>query len=473
MFSTVSFCVEDNNYESNVILTYALFIIGVRSKPVEVSTLAASENGIYYGNTKPKDFNGIYISKKSAEIDEVRNLINTSTTPSNHIEFDIIDLLNNLLSDKINTEDPSATYDYLDRQEFESTFQAKNKLADKPIVNFLIKHLKKCLDNTFDLNKMPLWPQDKKCSIILSHDVDEPIKHAPLFNYRLFPKSIKEIPRHYYHLLRLIVKYTLDKNINDFWLFDEIINLEKSYGFKSSFYFAVVNNRDEYAHEFDVDYKIHDKAFKPVFEKIKKSGFEIGLHASFNAHLDDSRFQTEKNTLEKASGVKPIGLRHHYWNLGKDYRKTLEAHNNAGFLYDTSIGFNFDIGYRNNSALPYPLIYSADKKTLNMIQIPPFCMDGNIFYKNLDVESGFKDIMKAISTIKNCEGVGAIDWHVRTAIPKNKAFNNWGKLYIKILEELSKDNEIWVTSGEEIYSWMKSRKEQLDHSENKYFDWLN
>ncbi len=469
MVNSINYIIENDRFESHVVLNYILYIIGFKGIELKNTKSNLSKSLLYYGKKKPDLFNGIYI--KLNENSDV-NILDTDILKNNskNINVDIISIIEKLITDDVNLHLDNDSYDIFDRLRFNSSYQYKNGMGDKPMVNILINFLKKKIETIYGIKGIPLWPNNKKAVIILSHDVDVPIKHSELFNYKLFPKSINIFLRHYYHFFRLLKKYMLDKNKNDFWLFDEIINLEKSFGFKSTFFFAVVNNK--IGHELDVDYNINNKKFLKVFEMIKNNGFEIGLHASFNAYKNKESFINEKLSLEHLSQTKIEGLRHHYWHLGKDYTNTINYQNNAGFIYDSSIAFNDNIGFRNNIAFPYPIIYKPERKVLNIIEIPTFCMDGNLFYENKSYETRKKEINNAISVIKEQEGIGAIDWHVRTSYPKNKEHILWGEFYVMILKTLSKDNEIYVTNFKEITKWLKNRKTMLQLSDNKYLSWL-
>ncbi len=462
MQNKVTVVFERENFNKKVILNYALFIIGVKSEIVNDISEDGLENVmLYYGESRPANYKGIFIQKGTIATEDFNRVVYHSAPASKNIEIDILQLLEILINDTVNDQSVSNAFDDLDRLTYESSFQFKNKFAELPLVNIIISFLEKQIDAFYPLTKIPLWPDNKKCTIVLSHDVDEPVKHASFFNHKLFPERPAQTVKHYYHLFRLAVTFLVDKNKDDYWLFNEIVDFEKSLGFKSTFFFAVVDKWQAYAHSNDVNYKISNKRFLDAFKKIMDNGFEIGLHASFNAYMKAERFIEEKQTLEKIAQTNVLGLRHHYWHMAKKYRDTLVMHDNAGFQYDCSVAFNFNIGFRNNSALPYPLLHPQEEKCLNMIEIPTFCMDGHIFYKHDNVEKGFKEIAEAIANIKKYNGIGGMDWHVRTSFPKNKKYKNWGELYVKTLNHLASDKEIWVTSYKEVMEWLDKRKKEL------------
>ena len=88
-------------------------------------------------------------------------------------------------------------------------------------------------------------------------------------------------------------------------------------------------------------------------------------------------------------------------------------------------------------------------------------MDSCLFHNRESVDEAFKNLKKYLKIIKSYQGIGVVDWHVRTSYPKNRAYRTWGQTYLKMLEYLAGDREIWVTSLENIYDWVKSREEKL------------
>jgi len=467
MSNKINFSVQNNDYASIFIFNYIFFIIGVKSEFIEYSDTNYSDINIIYGRKKPNNFNGIFILEKETERFDINVIKKAATNFSKEINIDIIKLIDNFLCDTVNNNKSNNDFDSHDRLKFESSFQYINNLSKQPLVNIIIGLFEKIIEEFFKIDRLPLWPNQKKCVIILSHDVDAPIKYAHLFNYKLYPNISGSFIKHYYHFLKISKDYILDKNKCNYWLFDEIIKCEKSFGFKSTFFFSVINNKDKGANFVDVDYRVTKERFRNLFCKINKENFEIGLHASYNAYQQEENFIKEKSILENNCDSEVIGLRHHYWHLGKDYRRTLKYHNNAGFQYDSSIAFNDHLGFRNNIAFPYPIYYKEENIFLKLIEIPTFCMDGHIFYNNISKEKGFHEIISMIQSIKNNQGIGAFDWHVRTSYPGNKEYKDQGELYLEILKWLSNDNEIWVTNYLDVINWLKTRKERLQIS-NKF-----
>jgi hypothetical protein len=162
--------------------------------------------------------------------------------------------------------------------------------------------------------------------------------------------------------------------------------------------------------------------------------------------------------LQERAGVDAVGVRHHYWHLGPQPDRTLRLHELAGFAYDASIAFDDHLGFRRNVALPYRPWSEDTGQAIGTLQIPTFCMDGNLFYqRDRTVHSAVEEIARTVATIKQLGGLGAIDWHVRMAYPGNREYANWGRAYQAIIQALAADPELWVTNLGEIANWVTQR----------------
>jgi hypothetical protein len=337
-----------------------------------------------------------------------------------------------------------------------------NHVASIPLVNLYVIFLRENLRRVIGESGLPLWPNGKRCAIALSHDVDAPVKY-PLFQNFRFPRNPRSLfdKRFLLGVVRDLRGYCHDDNPDDYWLFEQIVEEESRYGFKSTFFFASESVLDQIGTPEDVSYDISRPRFRDLFDQLEAADFEIGLHASYAASEDVSHFVRQKRKLERQCKSKVTGLRHHYWHLGGDLNRCLRMHEDAGFSYDSSISFNSEIGFRRNVALPF-FPYDGDTNSpTKCLELPPFCMDGALFYNSHGVGEAVEKLMSQVKILGKCEGFGAIDWHARTSFPGNREYRDWGETYIRVLRALSKDEGIWVAPMRDICSWMNQRRNTL------------
>jgi peptidoglycan/xylan/chitin deacetylase (PgdA/CDA1 family) len=429
---------------------YIFSILGVKTLEV---TEEYTKFDIFYGsiinneavlniqqNSKDLTWKGLIESERGMDL----NL--------NQIQFDIIHAISSFISDKVNYNLPIKAFDSAERLILRESFQFKEQIHEFPIVNKYILFIKDVLKNKFpSLVFNPFLENNKKYAIGLSHDVDFPDKYAPRYSPFLSPgSSIGKHLKMYQKKITATLNRLRDPFPDNHWLFEKIMDSEEKHGFKSTFFFASISKFDSYGTKEDVNYNLKNYRFRNVIEKIKERGFEVGLHASYNAYKALERFQLEKKRIEDVSNDEVVGLRHHGWHLSKNIEQTFEFHEKAGFNYDSSLSFNESLGFRYNIAFPFYPWKLSENRPLQVMQLPVFCMDGNLFNQKIETSQAIAQIIKYIDTIKRYEGIGIIDWHVRTSYPTNNNFTEWGKAYQAILEYIAKDQEAWVTNLKDI-----------------------
>lgn len=111
----------------------------------------------------------------------------------------------------------------------------------------------------------------KTCAIELPHDVDKPEK-CPILKMLLFINS-KTITWNIHNNLAKIREkedFIIDKDRNNYWLFNYIMQAENRYSLKSAFFFASMNLYGEYGSPYDVTYNIQNRKFSSIFDEILK-----------------------------------------------------------------------------------------------------------------------------------------------------------------------------------------------------------
>ncbi|MCG8607993.1 hypothetical protein MJD09_23780 [bacterium] len=454
----VRYQIENPSPKAHYVFQFLFDTLGLLGECVEDNSSHKAD--LYYGNESRPDFKVVMKQNNSDLI--WSDLVHGKVSPRDFpqvVPFDLIHAIGAFLTDRVNKEVPPIGYDIHDRLKFDYSFQTKNKIAGLPLVNLYVLFLKSLFQQNLHLECAPLWPQGKQCAIGLSHDVDIPDKYCMLRapwrskNLSLKADCLNNLKRFKDSVLR-----AFDRDPEDFWLFEEIMKVEEQFSFKSTFFFASGNQFSNWGSINDVCYDIDSPKFKKVFQNISERGFEIGLHASYNAYLDGDRFAYEKKRLQQQSETEVKGLRHHFWHTGKRTENTLSSHGRAGFEYDSSIAFNDSIGFRRNVALPYYPWSEKQQRSLDTLQLPVFCMDGNLFYQPVSVDEAVRTITEYVATIRRLEGVGVIDWHVRTSYPGNKEYAHWGEAYLAVLNYLSNQSDVWVTNLADLERWWRKRK---------------
>jgi len=279
------------------------------------------------------------------------------------------------------------------------------------------------------------YPDNKKFVVCLTHDVDDLYKTAGM-------KILEALGN--LRTIRFSTCIDLLAQIRSkklpLWNFSDIIALEDRYDAKSSFNFMVQDPGDQ-----DYNYDIND--CEAIIGELSDRGWEIGLHGGHTAYDDLSEIREKKKRLEKILNKKVVGYRNHY--LRFTVPETWDHISNAGFLYDTSLGYSDCVGFRNGMCHPFTPFNLKTGKPIEILEIPLIIMDRTLKVSmNLDTRRAWEMSKILIDTVAKNEGVLTLLWH------NNDFFGEQRKLYEKILMYCAEKNA-WMTSGEVIARWWK------------------
>jgi hypothetical protein len=450
----LAFALERESQLDRYVVGFVADALGLRAVETEAT---ARRPILYYGNEPPQGLRGVVIPRRPGDV-LWRELLDGSLdsgTFGPRLAFDLISAIGALLTDAVNAGRPR---DRHARLPFAASFQAEQLVGEEPLVDRYIEALRVVVRRELDADLRSRWPEGKRAAIGLSHDVDRPYKWGILRAIRegRHPPTIGELPRYAAKAVYTALQRAR-RPVDDFWLFERVVEAEQRHAFRSTFFFASMPAFGAWGTFEDVYYDLAWPRFRPVFASLREAGFGIGLHASYGAHRGLERLAFERDRLSDLSGVEPRGLRHHLWHLGRDEPAALRLHERAGFAFDASLAFNDHLGFRRSVALPFRPWDPLEQRPLRTLQLPTFCMDGNLFYGGSSVADAIRQVERYLAAIKAVGGFGSIDWHVRASIPANREFRPWGEAYMAILEQLAADPEVWVTSLDEVAAWVESR----------------
>jgi peptidoglycan/xylan/chitin deacetylase (PgdA/CDA1 family) len=252
--------------------------------------------------------------------------------------------------------------------------------------------------------------------IALSHDIDRTRK-----TYQFFTKPLRVLIKGRYKEFYLLFKTLFKKN--NYWTFEDILNIETSYDVKSTFFFLNESIRFNILkpNSFILAkgrYNILDPKIVNLIKRLDKNGWEIGVHGSYNSFQNKTLLQKEKKVLEKILGHQVIGIRQHYLNLNKD---TWDIQQSAGFLYDSSYGSTRSIGFINNKYLPFQPLGTE------FTVFPQVIMDA-CFMAN---KNRWKELDKLLDICEKKNAILVINFH--NHVFNENEFPNFRDAYIKLI----------------------------------------
>lgn len=279
-----------------------------------------------------------------------------------------------------------------------------------------------------------IFPENHEFALCLTHDIDNYyLPWRSRFSHFMTFASQLKITRAFSTLFRRCRS----------WPIKDIIDIEHKYDAKSTFFFLAVDEQNDYMPL----YRIPE--LKEELHTITDEGFEVGLHGGYYVYNDSNAIKRQKKRLERVAGVEVKGYRNHY--LRFDVPHTWEAVANAGFEYDSTLGYPRMPGFRNGMCHPFVPYNMNTGHCIDLLEIPLAVMDGTLFdYLGLDTHTAWDICKYLIDRVKEVNGVLTVLWH-------NSSFDEllhpgWQKLYERILQ-YGYEHNAWMTSAEEIMKW--------------------
>ncbi|HEY8122591.1 MAG TPA: polysaccharide deacetylase family protein [Myxococcota bacterium] len=292
------------------------------------------------------------------------------------------------------------------------SYLVSQRLIERPVISLWAQRIREHLEAAGALAMRPDFAQAGGSALTLSHDVDYPeiVRWVELLRAPLAGARGLRALRHM-------------ASARAFWRFAEWADFAETLGgARSCFYFmARQGSLLKYLRgDPDAFYDVRAPHFRAVIAELRARGCEIGLHASFNSPVETARLAAEKARIEEVAGAPIAGNRSHYWRLDPTLpHETLAALERAGFLYDTTLGYEFYPGFRRGVCHPYFPWHPAERRQLGILEFAPTWMDNQ--YDGRLPENGIADpiahAQHLLAQIAQTGGVAVIDYHVRGMSP--------------------------------------------------------
>lgn len=306
----------------------------------------------------------------------------------------------------------------------------------------------------------PTWPGKKPFAVCLTHDVDAVSLYSLKQSLRLRKAQLSNGGA--FQKVRSLVGLGIDlarsgiraKQKDPLHCYERWLKAEKQCNTHSTFFFWPGLSAVTKRHHTDCAYELYDPVVfdnqkctvAEMIQEIDRQGCEIGLHPSWYSFDDADELKSQKESLEKALGYEIVSIRQHY--LHYDIRITPAVHAEAGFKYDSTLGFNDNIGFRFGTCYPWKLYDLKNEKELPIKEITLIIQDGAMLNPEkgmrLDEDTAFQYVKQIAETVENVGGVLTLLWHPHSIIKPD-----WWNLYLRTLDYLKKNNA-WFGTVREV-----------------------
>ena len=133
-------------------------------------------------------------------------------------------------------------------------------------------------------------------------------------------------------------------------------------------------------------------------------------------------------------------------------QSTFRVLEEAGFVYDSTVGYNETVGYRSGTTQVF-----RPSGARAFLELPLHIQDGALFYPerlDLSESEAWKRCREIIEHAREFGGVLTILWHDRSPGPERF----WGDFYVKLLHTLSALDS-WFGTAAQVVAWFGKRRE--------------
>jgi len=290
----------------------------------------------------------------------------------------------------------------------------KHGYLERPIVDEWLHILGQVIQKT--------WPNIKlktlNFSMKVSHDVDSPC----LYQFKPWKTILRMMAGHLLKrhdlkafliapYLKLTAKGVLQKR-DPFNTFDWLMDISEANNIKSAFYFICGRTSN-----MDADYEPENKAIRELMQRIHNRGHEIGLHPSYGTYQKPELIKKEADRLKRIIAEEGIpqtkfGGRMHY--LRWEHPTTLQAWNDAGMSYDTTLSYADRPGFRCGTCHEYPAFNPATQEILQIRIRPLIVMECTVIdsaYLGLPIKEALNKMVELKNICKQVDGCFTLLWH--------------------------------------------------------------
>ena len=327
-------------------------------------------------------------------------------------------------------QDPDL-YDPNGRFSWEHSLQYRLGIGGKAVVNHYFEVLLDALEQCCRLTGRDFRRTGPpKPVLFLSHDIDRIRKytlrnvvHTFLHIFRPGHQGMKAQRRIgiFRDHLRGFLLFRKDPYKNSL----DLLDLEKGLGIRSTWF--LLEKRG--AH--NSKYRFSDREIGTLTARIEEEGSEVGLHGTLESSGNAVLLGEERERLGKICRTEPLGCRQHF--LRYRLPASARAQEEAGLVYDASLGFAEQTGFRNSYCHPFRSWDFEKEESRELWHLPLVAMDVSLLeYMGKEVGELESELAPLLEETIRFNGVFSLLWH--NCRLDEEEYPGIGPVYRKILE---------------------------------------
>jgi len=340
------------------------------------------------------------------------------------------------------------------RYPWKLSIQHQLGVTGTPVVNYYFEVILEAFGKLCKIIGLPFDRTVREAPVLfLSHDVDRIRKYSlrNLAYVGMQLLKIKPDPESLGHTgllknLMQLLKGVLFHLKDPYWNFTELKELEHKNKISSTWFFlektSMENSRYHFRH----------KKIRLLIAELAHKGDEIGLHGTLESSEKPGILAAELQRLENVCDSPVLGIRQHFLKYSNP--ATTKIQMETRLLYDASLGFAEQIGFRNSYAWPFKLYDFKEQKSMDIWQLPLNAMDVTLLgYMQTPLPEFLEALHPVIQEVKKFKGVFSLLWHQCRL--DEQAYPGIFQVYQSLLEEIMGQGFHSLT-GEQVVVSFKS-----------------
>ena len=391
------------------------------------------------------------VERLRADLQRLSTLRADDVPPLSHLDVDVVSWTAWLLS---RAEEYGAPLDHHGRYVREDAIISRAGLSHEPVVDTMVATLRRLLvryvrHQGIEVREHHPWPDGKRFAVWLSHDVDhaEP-RSIPLAARKLVGAALSKQKDTRARRLGEARELVRGGSANPYWQIDNLRRISEEVGSPGTYFMLPHTSRIVFEGRRRVRrYDIRRPEVVLLMDRLQAAGAEVGLHLTYDSHDQPHGIDDDLEVFVRTgtAAANPPGARAHY--LRFTVPETWRREEEAGLLYDSTLGWTSGWGYRSGSSVPFRPYDRDAHRPLGLWELEVNLMD--VAVTPGEFLPAVHELLARGSEARGCVGVllHPTPWGGRSVAEHLE-------LYRSVLESLSSP-DIWLTTASAIVAAME------------------